>query len=159
MADPKTKLEQLIEEHGGKLIRQANHNVFLFPNGKKLVVAKTPSCHRSYDNTAALLKNLLGVHSPDRGASGERREKRLKRRIEGRAILPAALHEVPTVDWKNKLAEVKEVLPEANRPVAQQRSMSSARIIKHPVHGQPKPESTLPPVDITDLAAKFKGDN
>jgi hypothetical protein len=174
MPDPKTALENLIEEHGGVLIRDKRHYVFEFPNGQRYTIPKTPSCTHSYANSAAALRTLLGTHSPDRGAPGQRREKRLKRKpvvVEGK-MLPSATLE--TKEWRDKLAEVKPVLPP--RPVAKQRAPSSSKItrqtkvpavvvasipkpkvvIKHPVHhSRPTVSTTRPPVAIDGLLQKF----
>jgi hypothetical protein len=122
MADPKTSLERLIEEHGGVLVRQKKHKVYRFPNGATFTVASTPECPLAYDNALAFLKTLLGVHSPNRGTPGERREKRPKRKPVGSGNpLPFRL-ETPAPEantWKEKLAvaAIQLTPPEAKRPV------------------------------------------
>lgn len=123
MADPKSTLESLIEEHGGVLVRQRKHRVYRFPNGTTFTVASTPECPFAYDNALSFLKTLLGVHPPDRGSPGERREKRPKRKTgRGSKVLPAKPEEsVPTeLTWKEKLAmaaiQITPIAPQ--RPVA-----------------------------------------
>ncbi len=132
MADPKTSLERLIEEHGGKLVRREKHNVFRFPNGVVFTLPKTPSCSRSYHNAAAYLKTLLGAHAPDRGAPGQRREKRIKSKVEVSA-LPPTLHDVPVSDWKNEMEAVAPVVPPKPTP--------RMKII-HPQHREHQPPSS-----------------
>jgi hypothetical protein len=78
VADKKA-LQQLIEQNGGKLVRSKNHLVYKFPSGLIFTTAVTPSCSRSYDNTIADLKRLLGLHDPDRGKPGERHNKRKRK--------------------------------------------------------------------------------
>lgn len=177
MPDPKTALESLIEEHGGVLIRDKKHYVFEFPNGQRYTMPKTPSCSHSYANNLAALKTLLGTHPIYRGSPGQRREKRVKRKpiVEGSKMLPSASLNLETGKWKEKLAEVKPVLPA--RPKAKQRPMSSAKItrntkppsppseplpprvpkvIKHPVHhSNPTVIATRPPVAIDGLLRKY----
>jgi hypothetical protein len=176
MADPKSALEQLIEEHGGRLVREEKHKVFKFPNGEVFTTAKTPECPRSYRNAKSLLMTLLNLHPPDRGTPGERREKRVKRKpLAGSKMLPYANH-VRQHEWKETLEAVKPVLPE--RPSAKQRPMSSAKIIRraqplppppppvtrrqpkiiqHPVHGSRPQSSARPPVVLDRLLRKFGG--
>jgi hypothetical protein len=105
----------------------------------------------------AELKRLLGLHSPDRGAPGQRRKKRVKRKIGGsglKGLKGLKLHEIPIGEWKDKLDVVKGCLPE--KPIAKQRAMSSIRIIKHPVHNFTKPPAIeQPPVAIEGLITKF----
>ena len=151
MADPQATLERLIEKHGGKLIRQKKHKVFRFPNGVVFTTGSTPEDPRAYDNATAELKRLLGLHSPDRGAPGQRRENRVKRKPMGGILLPSVLHEIPIGEWKKKLDAVKGELPE--------KPMSSTRIIKHPIHNFTKqPISERPLVAIDGLRAKFGHD-
>lgn len=110
MADPKSTLERLIEEHEGVLVRQKKHKVYRFPNGTTFTVASTPECPFAYDNALVFLKTLLGIHSPDRGSPGERREKRLKRKSVGSKmkVLPFKFEEnsasPPLSTWKERLA-------------------------------------------------------
>src|SRR5258708_6203555 len=112
MPDPKVVLEQLIEENGGKLVRQEKHKVYHFPNGKVFACVTTPSCPLSYLNSLTALKNLLGLNPPNRGTPGERREKRIKTR--GKQQVYAASGQPPKVlpTWRQKLAVVaKQVVP------------------------------------------------
>jgi hypothetical protein len=116
MADPKTVLERLIEEHGGVLVRQRKHKVYRFPSGFTFTTSSTPECPLAYDNALAVLKTLLGVHPPDRGTPGERREKRLKRKPSQQ---PLSIDSAPPPDtWKDKLAVAAMQLtpPNAKRP-------------------------------------------
>ena len=120
MADPKSTLERLIEEHGGVLVRQKKHKVYRFPNGLTFTVSSTPECPLAYDNALSWLKNLLGVNPPDRGSPGERREKRPKRKTGSSRFNfgeNSTLSELST--WKEKLAvaAIQLTPPEAKRPV------------------------------------------
>lgn len=109
MANPKSTLERLIEEHGGVLVRKKKHKVYRFPNGSVFTVSSTPECSFAYDNALSLLKNLLGINPPDRGSPGERREKRAKQKstvMSGSSRLSSkTVNSVPPFDtWKEKLA-------------------------------------------------------
>lgn len=107
MADPKSLLEQLIEEHGGVLVRQKKHKVYRFPNGATFTVSSTPECPFAYANALSFLKTLLGVHSLDRGAPGERREKRPKRKPTTQVVkfpLKSAMPVQRGLTWQEKLA-------------------------------------------------------
>lgn len=111
MADPKIKLDSLIEEHGGVLVRQRKHKVYRFPNGSTFVVASTPECPLAYDNALSHLKRLLGVYPPDRGAPGTRRNKRFKQRqASGNQLLQFENQAGSTETWKDKLAQVAKML-------------------------------------------------
>jgi hypothetical protein len=48
-----------MKEAGATLIRNKNHLVYELSNGKRLVMAKTPSDHRSTLNTITNLKKLV----------------------------------------------------------------------------------------------------
>ena len=117
MADPKTSLERLIEEHGGVLIRQRKHKVFRFPTGAIITVSSTPEDPRGNSNALACMKNVLGLHPPNRGTPGERREKRIKRKFDGSTLLPPALHDINTGDLKTKLAAVKPHVPKPSKAI------------------------------------------
>ncbi len=127
MADPKTVLEQLIEEHGGVLVRSRKHKVYRFPNGATLVVSSTPECYRSHDNAIGQLKRILGIHPPDRGAPGTRRAKQ-QRSKQKQAVsnLPPALHQSDTPTWKEKLAYIEIV----DRQVSLQKNLTKPSIKK-----------------------------
>jgi len=115
MADPKTAMESLIEQNGGKLVRQRKHKVYRFPNGATFVVASTPECPLAYDNALAHLKRLLGIYPPDRGAPGTRRNKRLKQKAAtaGSKMLPLGTSQSEPVEtWKEKLLLAALQLPE-----------------------------------------------
>ena len=105
MADPKTAMELLIEENGGRLVRRKKHKVYRFPNGLIFVHASTPSCPLADINALAALKRLLGIHPPDRGAPGTRRNKRFKQKDAlGSKTLPLANHIPSQVEtWQDKL--------------------------------------------------------
>src|ERR1700739_52479 len=125
MPDPKVVLEQLIEENGGKLVRQQKHKVYHFPNGKVFTCALTPSCPLSYINSLTALKNLLGLNPPDRGTPGERREKRIKTRGKQQVFAQSGGPPKILPTWRRKLAlAAKQVVPPPPpKPV-----------LKHPVH-------------------------
>lgn len=118
MPNPKVILEQLIEENGGRLVRQYKHKVYHFPNGAVFTCAATPSCPLAYNNALASLKNLLGLNPPDRGAPGERREKRVKQRSK-QVFSVSGTPPKPVVTWKEKLAVAALQLtpPHAKHPV------------------------------------------
>ena len=106
MADPKTTMELLIEQSGGKLVRQRKHKVYRFPNGATFVVGSTPECPLAYDNALAYLKRLLGVYPPDRGSPGTRRNKRLKQKASGSKLPFESAVLEPVKTWKDKLQMV-----------------------------------------------------
>lgn len=120
MPDPKTILDKLIEENGGKLVRQSKHKVYHFPNGQVFTCATTPSCPLAYNNAVTKLKNLLGVNPPDRGTPGERREKRDKQRSK-QVFSVSGTPSQPVVTWKEKLvvAAMQLTPPNAKRPIKQ----------------------------------------
>lgn len=116
MANPKLAMESLIEENGGKLIRQKKHKVYQFPNGSTFIVAKTPDCPFAYDNALAHLKRLLGIYPPDRGAPGTRRNKRLKQKISSGSIMLPFENVQKAETWKDKLGMIQIPAP-APKPV------------------------------------------
>ena len=124
-SDPKSSLERLIEEHGGLLVRQNKHKVYRFPNGATFTVASTPECPLAYNNALSVLKTLLGLHSPDRGSPGKRREKRHKRKPRG--VKPffklENLAPIESNTWREKLAKV--VIQKA--PSARQQNLGLER--------------------------------
>jgi hypothetical protein len=53
-----TILEQL-KRAGAVLVRRKNHQVWRLPNGRRYVIAQTPSDRRAGRNQAAVLKRLM----------------------------------------------------------------------------------------------------
>ena len=79
MSSAVEQVDRLLKDSGAVLVRSNTHEVWLLPDGKKFVKAKTPSCHRSGDNQASELRKLLGLVDENRGTPGERRERQLKK--------------------------------------------------------------------------------
>jgi hypothetical protein len=103
MADPKISIEKIIKEKGGVLVRQKKHKVYRFPNGQVFTSSATPSCPLAYANALTSLKNLLGVHTPDRGTPGKRRTKSPK--TKQRMVVFAAKDSPPqpVATWQEQL--------------------------------------------------------
>jgi hypothetical protein len=72
-----SKFFSLVSAQGGHEIRQKNHRVFRFPNGVQVVVAKTPSDYRSWDNAHAKLRRELGL-TPDGPRVGKQRARQVR---------------------------------------------------------------------------------
>lgn len=57
---PDVQVQELLQKYDARLVRQGNHQVWQFPDGKKFVRANTPSDRRSSLNNLSDLKKLLG---------------------------------------------------------------------------------------------------
>lgn len=68
------QLYALIQEHSGVLERQANHNVWKFPDGRIFVMAKSTGDRRSDQNNLSQLRRMLGAKR-ESNKNPERREK------------------------------------------------------------------------------------
>lgn len=68
----------LIEEHGGVLLRDKNHIVYGFPNGKKFTMPSTPSDRNASRNQLSDLRKVLDIQNQGNGP-GERRVREHKR--------------------------------------------------------------------------------
>lgn len=79
MSSPVEQVDKLLKESGSVLVRSNKHEVWLLPDGRKFVRAKTPSCPRAGDNQASELRKLLGLVDETRGTPGERRERVVKK--------------------------------------------------------------------------------
>lgn len=76
--EAESQIKKLLSEHNCTLVRDTNHPVWKLPNGNLFVMSKTPSDTRSMLNGLSDLRRELGIHDPERGQEGERREKRNK---------------------------------------------------------------------------------
>ena len=70
---------KILRDVGAILLRKKKHEVYQLPDGRRFVRSSTPGCVSSSDNNLAELKTALGLHNEQRGAEGERREKKAKR--------------------------------------------------------------------------------
>jgi hypothetical protein len=105
MAD-KRDLEQLIEAHGGVLVRSRKHRIYTFPDGTKFTAPSTPRCPHAYANAISALKRILNLNEPNRGQVGDRRERRKKGMIH-RPTNQQHSNTAPLPSWKDKLFAVK----------------------------------------------------
>jgi hypothetical protein len=77
--DARIKFFEIVKRFRGQEIRSKNHCVFRFETGAQVVVAKTPSDYRSWDNAVSTLRRELGL-TPTLGRVGQRRSRRVKQR-------------------------------------------------------------------------------
>jgi hypothetical protein len=80
---------QIIDEHGGRLVRKKRHLVFQFPTGQVLIVPKTPSDARVWRNSLSALKGFLGITREARGISSRvKRRRRVRTKQKPAAAQP-----------------------------------------------------------------------
>lgn len=96
MASPKAELHRLLEEHGFKLERQTNHQVWKNPEGKTFVCAQTPSDKWADANALANLRRLVGW-KPEPRKPKAKREYRKRRAAPSPAPSPSATNSRPTM--------------------------------------------------------------
>jgi hypothetical protein len=66
----------LIDEHKGRLVRQKKHRIYRFPTGLVFTTASTPSDARTWLNSLADLKRLLGVQPSRKNCFTVERQRR-----------------------------------------------------------------------------------
>ena len=94
MADKRT-LQDLIDQHGGVLVRHRKHPIYRFPGGVIFVVPATPRCPHAYANAVATLRKLLQLNG-ERGAEGGNGS--------ASGIVPSRIGKEPSSDRSNHLA-------------------------------------------------------
>src|SRR5690242_19135033 len=57
---PQDQVDALLKQSGARHLRQGKHHVWLLPNGKNFIQAKTASDYRSAANDLSKLRKLLG---------------------------------------------------------------------------------------------------
>jgi len=72
-----TRFFELVESFGGSEIRRKNHCVIRFATGAQVVIAKTPSDYRSWENALSTLRRELGL-TPRLARVSQRRPRRVK---------------------------------------------------------------------------------
>lgn len=105
-------IDELIRAHKGTLLRESNHLVFGFPDGRRFTMAATPSDTHAYKNCLADLRRFLGLQKFGTTV-GERRERRKRQR----SVQPIRI-ERPTAQMVKRvdieaLAELYAKLPKA----------------------------------------------
>jgi hypothetical protein len=108
-------VEELLSQHGGKLVRQKKHHVWKLPDGRIFVMAATPGDIRAERNNMANLYNFLGVEkeiikNPDR---------RPKPGV-GRPKPASTAGDVKLRDWKSELLKVRLFKPKQSSCVGYQ---------------------------------------
>lgn len=91
------RVEELIREYGGLLVRTKRHFVYRFPDGRIFILSSTPSDSHTERNSLADLRKFLGIKresnkNPDR-----------KRKTGVARFNPTVVSHVNTLDWKEKL--------------------------------------------------------
>lgn len=71
------QIEDLLREHHAELVQEHPHRKYRFPDGRKFVMAFTPSDHRAVKNALRSLRNFLGLKRPEPAP----RERELDRKI------------------------------------------------------------------------------
>ncbi len=137
MSNEEKRVREILKEHHAVLARSNKHAVWKLPTGQDVVLPSTPSDFRAWKNAFAFLNTVLNLNEPDRGAEGERRERRTT--LFTRPMPPTPL-EAP------KLA----CMSSGMLPVAQQ-----AKAIKHPAHGTGTPVKEIA-VDVSGLLTRFR---
>lgn len=62
--NPQTEFQQLLQRHKFRLVRQKNHYVYQDPEGRVLVVSKTPSDYRAWRNMVSTLRRVVSNPVP-----------------------------------------------------------------------------------------------
>src|SRR5258705_444841 len=80
----------LLKSAGARLERKRKHCVWRLPDGSIFVHAATPSDNHAWANALREFRRLRGLNEPDRGAAGQRRERK-GNRGQSREPIPAVL--------------------------------------------------------------------
>lgn len=57
------RVDELIRENGGVLVRMKRHPVYRFPNGQQFVHSATPGDRRAAMNSMSVLRRILAAQS------------------------------------------------------------------------------------------------
>jgi hypothetical protein len=84
--NPQTEFQSLLRQHKFRLVRQNKHYVYQEPEGRLLVVSKTPSDRRAYSNMVSNIKQIMRNPVPSSEALEESRQ---KKELEAEIVLAA----------------------------------------------------------------------
>ena len=108
------QVEELLKQHGAKLVRHKKHQVWRFPDGRVYVMSSTPSDYRAEDNNLRDLRRMLGIEREIR-KNPLRQEKRGTAR---QTFIRAS--SVPTATLRDKLSAAigrkRDALPSLKKP-------------------------------------------
>lgn len=101
---------RLLKENGAVLARENGHRVWRLRDGRMFTMSSTPSDVRALKNALSVLRRLLGVNDLDRGAPGQRREKRYNAAAPERECGYSFLAGGTLPSMKDQLKEIKHMV-------------------------------------------------
>ena len=102
MSSTRDKVEALIRQHHGELVRRNKHFVYRFPDGRCFTLSATPSGdkRRAEENNMSLLRRFLGIERE----TNKNPDRRVKPGVNGRQGWQGTACDVKMHNWKRDLA-------------------------------------------------------